>query len=84
MEKIRNQKKMGSTDTSAQAQSQTVLILNALQKGRKLTPLDALHDFGCFRLCARIWDIKRMGYEVNKQMINVANNRRVAQYSIAK
>jgi hypothetical protein len=37
-------------------------ILKALQCGRRLTPLDALNDFGCFRLGARIHELKGMGY----------------------
>ena len=33
-------------------------ILEYLKQGYSLTPIQALHLFGCFRLGARIWDIK--------------------------
>lgn len=44
-----------NTQTSA---SQTARIKAALLKGEKLTPMDALRRFGCFRLGARIWELR--------------------------
>ena len=47
-----------SSDNTTQAKG----ILDALKRGEALTPLDALDRFGCFRLGARIWDLKRAGH----------------------
>ena len=44
-----------NTQTSA---SQTARIKAALLRGETLTPMDALRRFGCFRLGARIWDLR--------------------------
>ena len=41
------------------------LILEHLQSGRTLTPLAALNLFGCFRLGARIWDLRKAGYKID-------------------
>ena len=45
--------------------SQLQGILEALQRGETLTPIDALNRFGCFRLGARIWDLRKKGYEID-------------------
>jgi len=41
-------------------------ILAHLQKGLPITPLDALNLFGCFRLGARIWDLRHDGWNIKK------------------
>jgi len=42
--------------------SQEKQILNYLKEGKTLTPIDALNKFDCFRLGARIWDLKKKGF----------------------
>jgi hypothetical protein len=37
-----------------------------LIRGEKLSGLDALKRFGCFRLGARVWDLKKDGYHIDK------------------
>ena len=49
--------------------SQTEMIAQHLKSGKSITPIDALKKFGCFRLGARIWDLRRMGYAVESLMI---------------
>lgn len=44
--------------------SQTTQILQALERGETLTPIDALNRFGCFRLGARVYDLRKMGYNI--------------------
>lgn len=73
---------MAQIDESVKKMSQTDLILEYLLNGGKLTALDALDKFGCFRLGARIWDIRSMGYEVDKQTIVTPGGARIAVYSI--
>lgn len=62
--------------------SQGELILNHLKTGRPLTPLEALEKFGCFRLGARIWDLKREGYDIQTDLVDVGNGKRVASYQM--
>lgn len=44
--------------------SQANLILEALKAGESITPLDALNRFSCFRLGARIFDLRKKGYDI--------------------
>ena len=39
-------------------------ILQHLQKYGEITPLEALSLYGCFRLGARIWDLRREGHKI--------------------
>ena len=38
-----------------------------LMSGRTLTPLDALHEFNCFRLSARIYDLRKRGLDIESR-----------------
>lgn len=62
--------------------SQNKMILKYLQTHKRgLTPIDALEKFGCFRLSARIADLKEMGYDIRTDMEDNKNNRgRHARY----
>lgn len=62
--------------------SQNDAILDALLRGEKITPLDALRKYGCFRLGARIWDIRHSGYTVDRKLIDVGDGKHVAEYSM--
>lgn len=62
--------------------SQGEQILKHLRAGNALTPLDALHKFGCFRLGARIWDLKREGHSIQTKIVEI-KGKRVAEYRIA-
>lgn len=44
--------------------TQAGFILAALHAGDRITPMDALARWGCFRLGARIWDLKQAGWPV--------------------
>lgn len=60
--------------------SQNKQIANYLNKGKKLTPIDALNKFGCFRLAARIADLRNQGLNIETTIIKLKNNKQVAQY----
>lgn len=62
--------------------TQNEAILSALLAGDTLTPLDALRRFGCFRLGARIWDLKERGHNITMEMVS-ANGKRFASYRLA-
>lgn len=63
--------------------SQSAEILAYLQTGRSITPLEALNKFGCFRLGARCWDLRKAGYEIKSEMIE-EHGKRFAKYSLEK
>ena len=63
--------------------SQCKKILKYLQEGHSITPIDALNLFRCFRLGARIADIKNMGYNIVTEMVVVGDGKRVAKYHLA-
>lgn len=63
--------------------SQNSMIRDALQKGRKISALDALSEFGCFRLASRIADLRKEGLRIIKKMIT-ENGKTFAQYSLKK
>jgi hypothetical protein len=54
-------------------------ILAALKRGDKLTPLDALRRFGCFRLSGRICDLKADGHKIRSKLVQ-RGDARVAEY----
>lgn len=59
--------------------SQKKRILRYLLNGNSLTPLDALNQFGCFRLGARIWELRNEGYPVQMRLVE-HNGKRFAEY----
>jgi hypothetical protein len=64
-------------------QSQAKRILEYLKAGNGITPMDALDLFGCFRLGARIADLKRMGYDIVTERVKVEGGKYVARYHLA-
>ncbi|WP_420013315.1 helix-turn-helix domain-containing protein [Tateyamaria sp.] len=41
-------------------------VLAHVQLGKSITPLEALDEFGCFRLGARIYGLKQAGHPIQK------------------
>jgi len=62
--------------------SQNKQIADYLNKGKKLTPIDALNKFGCLRLAARIADLRNEGMNIVTNTIKLENKKQIAQYSI--
>ena len=62
--------------------SQNKQIADYLNKGRKLTTIDALNKFGCFRLASRINDLRNDGMNITTKIIKLDNKKQVAQYSL--
>lgn len=61
--------------------SQCDRILEFLSHGRTLTPIKALEMFGCFRLAARIGQLRDRGHLIDCELIE-EGNKSFAQYSI--
>lgn len=66
------------------ADSQNALIKGWLLNGYSLTQLEALNQFGCFRLAARIADLRDQSLNVVTDMVTLENGKRVARYFIKK
>jgi hypothetical protein len=63
--------------------SQNALIKGWLLNGHSITTLEALNMFGCFRLSARIANLKDQGLPVVAEMV-VINDKRVARYYLKR
>lgn len=66
--------------------TQVQLILEYMDEFGSITPLEAIRDIGCYRLSARISDIKKKGYPVRTELVAVQNRRgkqsKIARYSL--
>lgn len=63
--------------------TQKVQILEHMQAGNPITPLDALRLFGCMRLGARIYDLKQDGHVINTLIVkDDLSGSRYARYSL--
>lgn len=60
--------------------SQAEQILRVLKTGRPMTPMMALNRFGCFRLAARIADLRREGYRIRSRLMTVRGKRFAAYW----
>jgi rare lipoprotein A len=52
-----------------------------LSKGKSITPIDALTKFGCFRLAARISDLRKNGLKIVTKNVTVSG-KTFASYSV--
>lgn len=64
-------------------QTQNMRIKQHLLNGFDITPMKALKMFGCFRLGARIWDLKKEGLPIKSEMILI-NKKHFKRYFIEK
>lgn len=62
-------------------ESQCKRIATYLKKGGMLTPMDALNMFGCFRLSARIADLRNEGMKIVTKYVT-ENGKTFAQYRL--
>jgi hypothetical protein len=49
-------------------------IINWLQNNEWITPKDALREFDCMRLQARIYDLKKAGYNIKTEIYHYKNS----------
>mgnify|MGYP001594919870 CR=1 FL=1 len=54
--------------------SQCNRVLQHLQAYGSITPLEAMQEYGIMRLGARIYDLKKMGYSIDR-IIETGKNR---------
>ena len=69
-------------------QTQTARILQYLQAGQRLTPLEALNLFGSLRLGAIIFVLRERGHKIKTDLIEVptrgGQTSRVARYHLER
>lgn len=63
-------------------------ILRHLEDYGSITPVDALREYGCMRLGARIYDLKRAGHDITRTL-EAGRNRygeetRYARYTLRR
>lgn len=65
--------------------SQRERIKARLKNGGTVTPLEALKNFGCFRLSARIHELRNQdnGLEIVTEREHLDGNRTCARYKLA-
>lgn len=63
------------------SQTQNEQILDYLKSGKSVTPLKALRKWGCFRLSARIFDLRSDGHNIITK--NITNDKKTyAEYHL--
>lgn len=55
-----------------------------MEAGNGITPMDALRLCGCFRLSARIADLKKRGYAIMTEKVKVDGGKKVMSYRLAQ
>lgn len=60
--------------------SQNARILGHLVHGRTLTRVQAYRLFDCLALPSRISELKRRGHRIQREMIDLASGKTVANY----
>lgn len=63
--------------------SQNSAIKKYLETGASITPIEALNQFGCFRLSARIYDLRSSGVPISRTDVK-RNGKSFASYSISR
>lgn len=63
--------------------TQTDMVLRYMQENGAITAWEAVKEFGCFRLGARIYDLKAAGYPIRTET-ETSRNRYGKKVSFAK
>jgi hypothetical protein len=64
-------------------ESQSGRILKHMQEGYGITPITALNKYGCFRLAAVVFDLKKEGHNIRTTIIR-ENNKKFARYKLTQ
>lgn len=64
--------------------TQNAQVLAWLKQGKTLTPLDALTHFDCFRLSARIYELKEQGWPIECDRRTTWSGKVVGHYTLVK
>lgn len=64
------------------SETQNLQVLNYLKTGKILTPIEALDMFDCFRLSARIYELKDKGWPIYCERKPTDSGKIVGHYSL--
>jgi len=64
--------------------TQETQILTHLETHGNISSLQALKQYGCFRLAARIYDLRNRGYQIESQRWKTRSGKWVARYWLKK
>ena len=67
-------------ETSSQTQAKKIRAY--MQEGKRITGIEALNLFGCFRLPARIADLKDDGHDIKSEFVTTPSGKHVKAYWI--
>jgi len=68
--------------TNERHMTQEENIENLLLRGDSITPIEALHRFGIFRLAAIVHTLRQKGLKITTTMIDASTNRKFAEYKM--
>jgi len=60
--------------------AQVRLIYAHLESGKGITAIDALLNYSCFRLAARIFDLRKRGVSIRTDWVLTNTGKRIAKY----
>ena len=63
-------------------QTQNGKILLHLLEGNSITPIEALKKFGCFRLGARIFELRKQGFIIDTIQVDNGKGNKFAKYTL--
>jgi cytochrome c-type biogenesis protein CcmH/NrfF len=53
--------------------TQTEMVLDYLKRNGSITQADAIREIGCYRLGARVYDLKQRGHDITRIMESTTN-----------
>lgn len=62
--------------------SQCQKVLGFLRLRGSITPLQAIQKFWCYRLGARIHELRGRGYTIGSQLVKSKNGKHYAKYTL--
>ena len=60
------------------------IIISAYTGNDSIEAFEALELYGCFRLAARIKDLRDEGHDIHTERVEVATGKRIAEYTLIK
>ena len=64
--------------------TQKIAILAHMRKHRTITALEALDQYQCFRLAARIKDLRDDGHQIHTETLEITTGKHIAEYVLIK
>lgn len=66
------------------SKSQCFDILMWLRSNGSITPIQAIDEFGCLRLAARVNELRSMGHDIASEKMRTRNGKYVAKYHLVR